>query len=399
MLGALTARGSGPLAIVDLGGARLSDADVVAVARHAAVFNAPHLRTMVLSDCRVGVAGLQKLVDGLVFTNLSTLRIENNALGDAGASALAMCLGSTSKLVELHVERNFIGDVGGSALARALVANCSLRSLFVSANSMGEASGGVFANVLSHHNTTLLELDGLRANTPGVHDVTTTARLGQALERNKRKQLASQFAASGSAGGRDASARAQGQVKTVSTPSTPRQVLVMSETESDEEEAEEAELVEEVATHAVEPDTAGLSDAELALFRRIQAVDATSAGPAVGDEEHAARRPEPEPEPEPEPGGDMDAVCDVVSAAAEAFASLHGLVPSARSPPTSDSEGAGGDPAEAVRGLETSLRALRSEYKVDDETATPTGHAQSHQSALKIDLQQALEEAHRTLVE
>lgn len=434
---ALATRGSQPLTEVDLADIRLTDADIVAVARHATSFNAPYLRTVVLSNCHVGAAGVQKLIDGLVFTNLTTLRLDNNGIGDAGAVALAMCLGSTSKLSTLHLQGNRIADTGGSALARALVANCSLEALYLRENAMGEDSGIVFASVLSHHNRTLCVLDGLEENTPGVRDLGTRQRLSQALQRNRRQQMAGELTQSQnqpgisarqysaaydrmmeSLGGQSSNAAAPlpftapiGQHYQQPQPPQPPQqyqqqqpvhhatVTMLSDSEDDSENNDDEEHVAEISSHTVSSGaTSGLSDAELALFKRIQAADTTPSSEAtvvnIDDEDDDAEdddgfeaevvgmaahggggggksqplAPQPQLAPEPEVaedsesaydavapasagavgGGpyveeiedaDIDAARDAVSEAAEAFAKMHGF---AYVKPGSTATGGGG---------------------------------------------------------
>lgn len=284
VLKALTAQRPEDLTELDLSDTHLTNADIVKVARHAAVFNAPNLRTLSLSGCRVGSAGVQKLIDGLVFARLTVLRLDNNGIGDAGACALALCLGSTSKLGALYLQQNRIGDQGGSALARALVANFSLRVLHLGQNVMGEDSGTVYASVLSHHNRTLQELDGLDDNFPGVRDMGTMQRLAQALQRNRRHQMASQMAVANTD---------QQQRERERQPRGQQSGGFESPGYNDGHQY----AADEVNSHAHVPSSStgtcdtgehrgsttivnfsGLSATELALFKRIQAADDTTSG-------------------------------------------------------------------------------------------------------------------------
>ena len=55
---------------------------------------------------------------------------------------------------------------------------------------MGESAGVVLATVLASHNHTLLDIEGLSANTPGVHSLPVLRRLNLALARNRMSMRA-----------------------------------------------------------------------------------------------------------------------------------------------------------------------------------------------------------------
>ena len=93
---------------------------------------AASLESLDLSECDIGDAGCVRLADalaadvGLSSRRLSALRLNGNAIGDAGADAIACALcGAGASTVPLHLAElslsdNAIGDEGASAIARAI---------------------------------------------------------------------------------------------------------------------------------------------------------------------------------------------------------------------------------------------------------------------------------------
>jgi hypothetical protein len=300
------------------------------LSRRAAVFNAPDLTALTMCRCGLHPPAIQTLIDGLVITNLSTLNVGANNLGDRGISALAMCLGSTSKLRELNIENNRVGDAGGGALARALVTNTSLQRLLLAENCMGEPTGDVFATVVSHHNRTLWQLHGLAQNSPGVSEA-TARHLNDCLRRNAREmQRAGAYLSSPAAG-------AAAALPATTPPTSPSS----SSSASSSSPSETVGVQQNVPpprmyatpqrppgndrlkpAHALE-----LTEEESAAFQRIAAVEDRH---DFGAELVAARRPKPQQE-SPEPAraanyakDDINAASDAVSQAAEEFAKIHG---------------------------------------------------------------------------
>ena len=136
---------------------------------------------------------------------------------------------------------------------------------------MGEVSGTVYASVLSHHNRTLQELDGLDNNVPGVQDMGTTQRLAQALQRNRRHQMASQMAAV---------ANTYHHHPHHHHPPPPQQ-FDGQHTADFESSDDVHQQVADIPSSSTAGSTSvanfsGLSATELALFKRIQAADDTT---------------------------------------------------------------------------------------------------------------------------
>ena len=259
------------------------------------------------------MTAMRKLIDGLVFTNLSSLAIDHNSLSDHGVCALAMCLGSTSNLRSLNLENCGCGDIGGSALARALVTNTSLQHLLLAQNEMGESTGLVFASVLMKHNSTLIELAGLDDNSPGVHRVSTCRMVREALERNKR------------VGYTVKSEKVQAPAQIVAR--APISDLIAGEIDDQNSPR------------------AGLTEEELATFKRIATVEISGAAeyeddhdnhemkqdshesPSSSGSDSASAMSAADNEAQGDEGTSKDAIneaCVAVNEAAEAFAAMHG---------------------------------------------------------------------------
>jgi hypothetical protein len=118
---------------------------------------------------------------------LTALDLSSNAVGDAGASALAAALASNTSLVRLHLAYNRVGDSGAAALAAVLathpgpwsaldVSHCRLRNAGL--NALLDAAldnGGVME----------LGVEGHGATDRGLR--TVAADVGRALAERRRK--------------------------------------------------------------------------------------------------------------------------------------------------------------------------------------------------------------------
>jgi len=102
---------------------------------------------------------IKDLVD-ILNTNatITTLDISNNAIGNAGAQALAEALKGNTTLTILNFSDNQIGDVGVIALANVLKENNTLTKLDISRNNVGYDGAKALAEALKG-NTTLTTLD------------------------------------------------------------------------------------------------------------------------------------------------------------------------------------------------------------------------------------------------
>ena len=87
------------------------------------------------------------------------LQIGGNALGDAGATAVADGLRRNARLRRLGLERTGIGATGADALADALAVNTALRSLGLAHNRCGASGVAALAGALRLTAAPLRELD------------------------------------------------------------------------------------------------------------------------------------------------------------------------------------------------------------------------------------------------
>jgi Ran GTPase-activating protein (RanGAP) involved in mRNA processing and transport len=85
---------------------------------------------------------------------LTTLMLQGNGIGDAGAVPIAKCLGSGSALSSLNLQQNRLGAEFEAALGKALVVNSRIRYLDLAFN----AICGVDISRGLGQNTSLVEL-------------------------------------------------------------------------------------------------------------------------------------------------------------------------------------------------------------------------------------------------
>lgn len=97
----------------------------------AALTRAPALRSLVLSECRLRDGGTSVLAATALgqLTQLTTLDLTGNGIGDVGASALAEALTQHPSLRRLNLEDNRIGLEGATALGKHLVSAPALHQL------------------------------------------------------------------------------------------------------------------------------------------------------------------------------------------------------------------------------------------------------------------------------
>ena len=123
------------------------------------------LTTLDLNGNHIGEAGAAAFAEALLSTTnpksvLTVLRLFNNKIGDAGAAALAQTLQSNAALKELHLNRNSIGDAGALALAKSLEVNHVLTKLTLNINTVGVAGVTALAKALGANGA---EGSGLKA--------------------------------------------------------------------------------------------------------------------------------------------------------------------------------------------------------------------------------------------
>jgi len=101
-------------------------AEVVAEAfRHG---SSGRLKAINMGDCRIGVSGLNALLDAFRATSAQpgTIHLDGSGICDVGAKALADFLqGSGTELRCLTIKDNSIGDAGAKALVATLLASCN----------------------------------------------------------------------------------------------------------------------------------------------------------------------------------------------------------------------------------------------------------------------------------
>ncbi|XP_068699918.1 protein NLRC3-like isoform X2 [Montipora foliosa] len=138
------------------------------------------LTTLKLSGNSIGDAGATSLSQALaVNTSLTTLKLFGNSIGEAGATSLSQALAVNTSLTTLKLSGNSIGDAGATSLSQALAVNTSLTTLKLSGNSIGYAGATSLSQALAI-NTSLTTLH-LSSNSIGAESATS---LFQALAVN-----------------------------------------------------------------------------------------------------------------------------------------------------------------------------------------------------------------------
>jgi len=90
---------------------------------------------------------------------LTTVDLDNNGIGDAGACAIAEAIKqSRSPLTTVDLSDNTIGNVGATAIAEAITQSTSLAILDLSYNVIGNVGISAIAEAITH-STSLTELN------------------------------------------------------------------------------------------------------------------------------------------------------------------------------------------------------------------------------------------------
>ena len=108
----------------------------------AAALSVSTIRTLNLSENRLGAEGVKALVPGLASTSLTSLDLSRNSLGAEGAAELAAGLGASASLLKLDVRLNKLGSEGAEALAPGVAACRSLMALDARFNGVEEGDEG-----------------------------------------------------------------------------------------------------------------------------------------------------------------------------------------------------------------------------------------------------------------
>ena len=123
-----------------------------------AIRNHPGLRHLGLGRCNLDSLAATTVMRTLPTTQLQTLDLEWNGLGDSVAIAVADYLRSSNTILSISLERNDIRSDGAVAIADALKSNRSLRNLNLAFNRVGVQACEAFRDML-FVNTTLLTLN------------------------------------------------------------------------------------------------------------------------------------------------------------------------------------------------------------------------------------------------
>ena len=132
---------------------KLNESDVDALA--ASLPGNMWLLNLDLGNAGIGAQGASRIASAITpphKSDLHTLLLSKNDLGDEGAVALAATLRHSRKLFRIDLGSNGIGDSGAVALARALERNAesALMLLGLSWNQIGDEGAAAFAETLRH---------------------------------------------------------------------------------------------------------------------------------------------------------------------------------------------------------------------------------------------------------
>ena len=139
------------LRTIDLRGNELGDETMLALAETLGSTTSKRLEVLRLDDNAIGDAGAGALAAALKpAVQLETLILNDNKIGDAGVVALADALTGDGGLAPLTIrlENNQFGDEGIRALAAAFKTNEKRVRLFVTNNTIGDAAMAEISAVL-----------------------------------------------------------------------------------------------------------------------------------------------------------------------------------------------------------------------------------------------------------
>ncbi|MES2122140.1 MAG: hypothetical protein V4492_05105 [Chlamydiota bacterium] len=125
--------------------------------------------------------GAQAIAPALMAnSNLTSLNLQSNGIGDLGVEAIAPVLRDNSTLTSLDLGSNGIEDPGAEALARVLPTMSTLKTLKLSYNRFGDEGAQALATVLATNSTLTFLQMGCNYR---IHDMGERA-ISQALETN-----------------------------------------------------------------------------------------------------------------------------------------------------------------------------------------------------------------------
>ena len=116
------------------------------------------LKSLDLSSCRFGAAGIRLICEGMVGNStIQVLILLNNEAGDEGAAAIGIMLRENSSLAHLDIQSNKISSVGACLIGDGLMGNKTLIGLGLQWNDIGPQGGQHIATCI-RDNTTLKSL-------------------------------------------------------------------------------------------------------------------------------------------------------------------------------------------------------------------------------------------------
>jgi Ran GTPase-activating protein (RanGAP) involved in mRNA processing and transport len=144
--------------VVDLEEQNLNDEDMEIVVKEAIINK--QCKELDMKRNKITSVGVSTIAKALTNnTTLEWLNLTDNNLSDTGIQALAKTLSlSNSRVVLLSLQVTGITDEGAKYIAEMLKTNATLQRLLLSYNDISDRGVNLLANVLTHHNTTLLSL-------------------------------------------------------------------------------------------------------------------------------------------------------------------------------------------------------------------------------------------------
>jgi hypothetical protein len=108
------------------------------------------LTSLNLEENSIGAAGAASLAPSLArMTLLTSLNLSCNSIGDVGAASLAPSLATMAQLTSLYLGYNAIGDAGAASLAPSVARMAQLTSLDLAMNAIGDAGAASLAPSLA----------------------------------------------------------------------------------------------------------------------------------------------------------------------------------------------------------------------------------------------------------
>ena len=141
-----------------------------------------YLEKLYINNNKLGDHGASLLSKGIEITKtLQLLDISNNNIGSSGTTAIANALANNTSLKELFMEGNEVGQDGAIAIAEAITNNKTLKTLYINNNKLGDHGAGLLSIGIANNKT--LQLLNISNNNIGSSGTTAIAN---ALANNIR---------------------------------------------------------------------------------------------------------------------------------------------------------------------------------------------------------------------